>query len=119
MSAAELKAAVPCYLLLKDDGTAETVVLGGERCLCVFTDLDLLQAFYRALYGGDFVTRDVGTLKFDGVVMLRAFLSSNEAKLAAQGVRHFAVDPAPNRQFERVPIRAFIDAGAPPEPTIG
>ncbi len=117
MSVVELKPAVPVYLLLKDDGTAETVVLGGDRCLCLFIDLNLLQAFYRSLYGGDFVTRDVGTIKFDGPDELRGFLRKNEMGLAGQGVRHFAVNPAPDRPIDRVPLHAFIDAGQPPGPT--
>src|SRR6266568_7067372 len=83
------------YLLLRDDGTAETVGLGGEQCLCVFTHADLIAPFYAGRYGPREGSRDVPTRWFDGVEALREFLRGNEATLAGQGVRHLAMNPAP------------------------
>ena len=99
------------FLLLQADGTAETVELGGERCLCIFTDEYRVAAFDVARHGRPDGGRDVPTRKFDGVHSLREFLRGNESKLAAQGVWHFAMNPAPKTKVDRVPIRAFIAAG--------
>src|SRR5580765_7278752 len=110
METPELPDTTPCYLLLRSDGTADIAVLGDEQCLCIFTDERNIGPFYRARYGGDFESKDVGTLKFDGPARFRGFLRSNEATLASQGVRHMAIDPTPQLPASRVPIRAFIDA---------
>ena len=99
------------FLLMKDDGAAETVVLGDEKCLCVFTDDVLITPFYVGRYGPHYGQRDVPTRWFDGVDALREFLRGNEENLAGQGVRHLAMNPAPLKNVDRVPIRAFIHAG--------
>jgi hypothetical protein len=99
------------FLLIKEDGTAETVELGGERCLCVFTDDVLITPFYTGRYGPHYGNRDVPTRWFDGVEALREFLRGNETLLAGQNVRHMAMNPAPRKNVDRVPIKAFIDAG--------
>lgn len=105
----------PLYLMLKPDRSAEIATLGDERCLCVFTDERNIRPFYLSLYGGRFESRDVGTLLFEGPEKFRAFLRANQIGLEAQGVRHLAIDPAPDRDVARVPIRSFIAAGKPIE----
>src|SRR5262245_124884 len=98
------------YLLIKEDGAAETVVLGGEQCLCVFTDDALIAPFYTGRYGPHYGDRHVPTRWFDGVEALRDFLRGNEAMLAQQGVRHLAMNPAPRKSVDRVPIHKFIES---------
>jgi hypothetical protein len=111
MPSTEPKPEAPSCLLLKGDRTAEIAVLGEERCLCLFTDPTLMGPYYASRYGGLPVSGEVPTLWFKGPDELRAFLRSNEAELATQGVRHLAVNPAPNRDIRRVPIKAYLDAG--------
>ena len=97
------------YLLLNDDGAADAVVLGGERCLCVFTDELLIAPFYIGRHGAHYGERQVPTRWFDGVDSLREFLRGNEEMLAKQGVRHLAMNPGPQKSVDRVPIRKFIE----------
>jgi hypothetical protein len=68
----------PCFLLLTASGNAEGVVMDGVPCVCLFTDQDLTERFYKERYGEAFVTREVEVMRCDGAREVTELLSRVE-----------------------------------------
>jgi hypothetical protein len=99
----------PCHFLLTASGNPESITSDGHRCICLFTDRDLVESFYRDKYGGDVVSRTIEVFTCDDREALLGTLREWAPPLADQGVFHLAIDVSPGKMVGRVPITEFID----------
>jgi hypothetical protein len=96
----------PCYILLREDGDLGYFVIQGGKCLCLFTDEDVLDTFHQARHGAK--AADFEALVFDRPDQLVGALRCFEAQLARQQVIQIAIDPTPGKRVSCVPMRDFI-----------
>jgi len=99
----------PCYFLLTEGGNPESVTSEGDRCVCLFTDRDLVESFYKEKYGDNFRSRAINVLTFESKEALINTLCAWEPQLSAQDVSCVAIDATPGRLVGRVLIRDFLD----------
>jgi hypothetical protein len=98
----------PCYFLLTGAGNPESVTFEGDRCICMFTDRDLVESFYKGTYGDNFTSRTIEVLTCDCKEALINTLCSWKPQLTAQDVFYLAIDATPGRLVGRVLIREFV-----------
>lgn len=98
----------PCYFLHNASGNPEVVTIDGNACLCLFTDQDLVERFYKHHYGTNYVTRTIETSRVDTQPNLIALLKAWKAEYGEQGCRHIAIDATPNRQVGYVEFGELI-----------
>ena len=98
----------PCYFLLTGSGNPESIISEGDRCLCLFTDRDLAESFYKEKYGDNFASPAVDVIAFHSAEALVNTLENWTSQLNAQGVRHLAIDATPGRAVGRAVIREFV-----------
>ncbi len=92
----------PCFFLLTERGNPESVISDGDHCICLFTDRDNGEKFYKGHYGDNFVTRTVEVIEMPNRLRLLARLRELEPQLAVQNVCHVAIDPTPGKFIARV-----------------
>ena len=99
----------PCFFLLNENGNPESVIIDGLYCLCLFTDFDLVESFYKSKYGNHFVTKEIDALRCDDRGKLVSFLREEKSNLAEQNVQHLAIDTTPGKMTMCVDIQEFIN----------
>lgn len=98
----------PCYLLLTERENPETIIVDNEGCLCLFTDIHLVEQFYKGKYGDNFETRQIQTCTIPDRVALTKILRESQSELASQGCNSIAIDATPNRMVGYVAMDEFI-----------
>jgi len=101
----------PCFFLLNENGNPEIAEIDGKLALCVFTDQDTIDAFYKQKYGVEFETRAVKLHRFSNRSQLVGMLTEAERRLARQRCLHLAFDPVPESEAHYASIREFVKAG--------
>lgn len=97
----------PCYFLLTEAGNPEAVVIDGEQCLCLFTDSDLLEPFYKEKYRESIAPRQVRTWTMSNRLELLSTLKDFQTQLAP-GVVHVAIDASPRKRTIYVRFNELI-----------
>jgi hypothetical protein len=87
----------PCHFLLTEQGNPESVVIDGEKCICLFTDRDLVERFYKDKYGDMFATRTIEVLTLPERLALIQTIRDWQTQLAPQGCSHVAIDTSPGK----------------------
>ena len=98
----------PCYFLLTEEGNPESLVSEGDRCICLFTDRDLAESWYKAKYGDNFAIQRIQVIVCRSEEPLINNLREWQKKLSAQKVFHLAIDATPRKLVARVLISEFI-----------
>jgi hypothetical protein len=110
----EFRMTYPCYFLCGDGGGLVCITVDFVTCLCMFTDAAKLQAFQQ-----DQVARQPSDIAFPQEVAFAACrnydelidrLTTAESELAASGIHHLAINPAPGEPAGYISIREFIEA---------
>lgn len=99
----------PCYFLLTEKENPESVVIDGERCICLFTDIHLVEPFYKDKHGDNFATRQIQTWTMTERIGLLKTLKDWQPELAPQNVTHVAIDATPGKQTSYVTIAELIE----------
>ncbi len=99
----------PCYLLLRSNAHPGSVVSRGDHCICLFTDRDLVETFYKGAYGDNSAGRSIEVITMPDKPGLLEMLHSVESELADQGFSHLALDATPGKRIACVLIREFIE----------
>jgi hypothetical protein len=87
----------PCFVLLDAAGKVEAWQVDERRCLCLFTDEEAVESFFRAKHA-DSPARTAKTLRCRAAAGLLKLLRQWGPGLEAQGVREVALDPLPGRR---------------------
>jgi hypothetical protein len=87
----------PCHFLMNGQGNPESVVIDGESCICLFTDRDLVERFYKDKYGDNFATRAIEVLTMPERLALIQTLRDWQPQLTPQGCIHVAIDTSPGK----------------------
>jgi hypothetical protein len=110
----EFRMTYPCYFLCGDRGGLVCITVDFVTCLCMFTDAAKLQAFQQ-----DQLARRQEDIAFPLEVAFAAChnydelidrLSIAETELAASGIHHLAINPAPGEPAAYISILEFIEA---------
>lgn len=110
----EFRMTYPCYFLCGERGGLVCVTVDCVTCLCMFTDAARLQAFQE-----DRVARQQDDIAFPLEVAFATChsydelidrLTKAESELAASGIHHLAINPAPGEPAAYITIREFIAA---------
>jgi len=109
MSEIDFAMTYPCYFLLTKRGNPETVISEGVRCVCLFTDSDLIEPFYKDKYGNAIEAVEIEVMPIENRESLLTMLREIEIELAEQNVYFLAIDVTPNKMVGRVLIRKFIE----------
>ena len=99
----------PCYFLLTQAGNPEALLVDGNKCVCLFTDRDLVESFYKDKYGDDFVSRTIEAFTCNCKDALLNTLREWEQQLAARGVSWLALDATPRKMVGTVRIHEFVE----------
>jgi hypothetical protein len=108
----------PCYFLCGNRAGLVCITVDFVTCLCLFTDLNKLQAFQQEQCRNE--DRDIAfplevtflTCHTRDELVDR--LNAAETELASWGVHHLAIDPEAGQPIAYISIRDFIDALAEP-----
>src|SRR5689334_4592214 len=87
----------PCFVLLDAAGNVEAWQVDERRCLCLFTDENAVEAFFRAKHPGS-PAHSAQTLRCHAAPGLLKLLRQWRSGLEAQDVREVALDPLPDRR---------------------
>jgi|SRR5579863_807785 len=98
----------PCYFLLTANGNPETIMVGSDRCVCLFTDRHDVELFYKDKYGDNFAHREIEVMAFTGKQGLIETLQGMQDDLLANNMRHISVDFCPGKQIGYVEIDEFV-----------
>jgi hypothetical protein len=110
----EFRMTYPCYFLCGDRGGLVCITVDFVTCLCMFTDAAKLQAFRQ-----DQAARRQSDIAFPLEVAFAVChnydelidrLTTAESELAATGIQHLAINPAPGEPAAYITIREFIEA---------
>jgi hypothetical protein len=110
----EFRMTYPCYFLCGDRGGLVCITVDFVTCLCMFTDAAKLQAFQE-----DKLARQQSDIAFPmeiAFAVCRNYdelierLNTAESELAASGIHHLAINPAPGEPTAYITIREFIEA---------
>jgi hypothetical protein len=100
----------PAFFLLNEHDTPEIVDIDDNICLCLFTDVDLLQSFYREKHGkGD---EHVQVIAAHSRAELLQILKEWQPIFATDGIRFVGFDVSPWRRpmyGELVGFIAFLE----------
>src|SRR5689334_21843353 len=99
----------PCYFLLDKLSNPEFVIVGELRCLCLFTDKDLVERFYKEKYGANFATREISAATMPTAAILIETMKKWQEQLALEGCMHVAIDPGGGKQVMYVTIVELLD----------
>jgi len=108
MPEADFPMTYPCYLLLTAKGNAETIIVDGHLCLCLFLDRHDVELFYKDKYGDNFDQRQIDGMAFTGKYGLIETLQGLNDDLVANNIRHISIDFCPGKQILYVSIDEFI-----------
>lgn len=98
----------PCYFLLTEKMNPESVIIRDDLCVCLFTDYDLVESFYKEKYGKHFVIRKIQVIEVKNQPGLVDFLTEKQPELAQENVLYLAIDTSPGKMVGRVLISEFI-----------
>jgi hypothetical protein len=101
----------PSYFLCCDDGGAACIEAGGNECVCLFTDVEVLRNFFRdkqleehGAIGDESAIEVVECSDHDDVLeILESAESPND------GAPFIAIDPIPGKQVRYFAMSEFIE----------
>ena len=102
----EFEMTYPCFFIMRENGTPETVHSEGDHCICLFTDRDLGESFFRGTYGDEFVTKTVNVLGMANQNDLVEYLTRVQSQ---SEIDHVAIDASPGKLVGRATISGLIE----------
>jgi hypothetical protein len=103
----------PCYFVVNAEGWPDVIRIGDEKAICLFTDLDVAEAYCKAKRNawrdqGESDVRDFNIIGFEYAEVLLATLHKNATKYTEHGVHHVAIDPTPGKRSVRLALDEFL-----------
>jgi hypothetical protein len=98
----------PCYFLLTKHSNPETVIVDENLCLCLFTDIHLVEQFYHEKYGNDGFTLEIETCTIPDCATLTQILRECQSELAQQGCTSIAIDASRHRMVGYFSLDDFM-----------
>lgn len=103
----------PCYFLCGEGGGLQCNTVDGKDCLCLFTNLEVLQQFWTTMHqqvhGPAAANLTVAFDTCDDRDGLLNRMKSGEKELAKAGFRHIVINPRQGWPAQYVTIRDFIE----------
>jgi hypothetical protein len=96
------------YFLLAKRSNPETVIVDENLCLCLFTDIHLVDQFYHDKHGNDGFTLGMETCTMPDCATLKQILRECPSELAQQGCTSIAIDASRHRIVGYFSMEDFI-----------